>query len=396
MLWWLQWPRFTDLEGGTVLENSPPNTLVATVKATDPDGTFPNNQVLYRLVGDYLDKFQIDNHTGEIRTRVPLDREQMKKYALFVEAYDGAISFKSKSEPNSVQEKIIITVGDVNDNAPVFPQELYKVDVAEDRDMGAKVSELKAVDADSDSVLTYEIISGNVGNVFRIVTTEKSNTATLEVNRSGGLDYEKIKFYDLIVEVDDGQQTATTNVQVRPHSLEQESLDQMNHPHCTVLYTVLCTVLYRQVSIINVNDNEPEFLIQDKTIRGIMENTVPVNPIITIRARDPDYDPTVMTEPEKIKFSISTGLYSDNFNINQKGELFLIRPLDRDAPLGHKEWTVTVLAEDSLNGKELDNTLELSIMLEDENDNAPFLDMVTSTLHPVRLVLAILHEITSS
>ena len=170
----------------------------------------------------------------------------------------------------------------------------------------------------------------------------------------------------------------------------------MNHPHCTVLYTVLCTVLYRQVSIINVNDNEPEFLIQDKTIRGIMENTVPVNPIITIRARDPDYDPTVMTEPEKIKFSISTGLYSDNFNINQKGELFLIRPLDRDAPLGHKEWTVTVLAEDSLNGKELDNTLELSIMLEDENDNAPFLDMVTSTLHPVRLVLAILHEITSS
>ena len=379
-----------------MLENSPPNTLVATVKATDPDGTFPNNQVLYRLVGDYLDKFQIDNHTGEIRTRVPLDREQMKKYALFVEAYDGAISFKSKSEPNSVQEKIIITVGDVNDNAPVFPQELYKVDVAEDRDMGAKVSELKAVDADSDSVLTYEIISGNVGNVFRIVTTEKSNTATLEVNRSGGLDYEKIKFYDLIVEVDDGQQTATTNVQVRPHSLEQESLDQMNHPHCTVLYTVLCTVLYRQVSIINVNDNEPEFLIQDKTIRGIMENTVPVNPIITIRARDPDYDPTVMTEPEKIKFSISTGLYSDNFNINQKGELFLIRPLDRDAPLGHKEWTVTVLAEDSLNGKELDNTLELSIMLEDENDNAPFLDMVTSTLHPVRLVLAILHEITSS
>lgn len=206
-----------------MLENSPPNTLVATVKATDPDGTFPNNQVLYRLVGDYLDKFQIDNHTGEIRTRVPLDREQMKKYALFVEAYDGAISFKSKSEPNSVQEKIIITVGDVNDNAPVFPQELYKVDVAEDRDMGAKVSELKAVDADSDSVLTYEIISGNVGNVFRIVTTEKSNTATLEVNRSGGLDYEKIKFYDLIVEVDDGQQTATTNVQVRPHSSKSHS-----------------------------------------------------------------------------------------------------------------------------------------------------------------------------
>lgn len=197
-----------------MLENSPANTLVATVKATDPDGTFPNNQVLYRLVGDYLDKFQIDNHTGEIRTRVALDREQTKKYALFVEAYDGAISFKSKSEANSVQEKIIITVGDVNDNAPVFPQEQYKVDVAEDRDMGAKVSELKAVDPDSDSVLSYEIVSGNVGNVFRIVTTEKSNTATLEVNRSGGLDYEKIKFYDLIVEVDDGQQTATTNVQV--------------------------------------------------------------------------------------------------------------------------------------------------------------------------------------
>jgi len=338
-----EWPRFTDLEGGTVLENSPANTLVATVKATDPDGTFPNNQVLYRIVGDFGSQFRIDNNTGEIRTLVALDREQRAKYAVVVEAYDGAESFKSRGKPNSAQEKIVITVGDVNDNAPVFPQEQYKVDVAEDRDMGAKVSELKAVDPDSDSVLTYEIISGNVDDVFRIVTHNKSNTATLEVNRIGGLDYEKTKFYDLIVEVDDGQQTATTNV---------------------------------QVSIINVNDNRPEFLIQDKTISGINENSVPKDPIITIRARDPDYDPTVMTQPEKIKFSISTGLYSDAFTINQKGELFLIRPLDRDAPDGHKEWTVTVLAEDTLNGIELDNTLELSIMLQDVNDNAPFLDMV--------------------
>lgn len=293
----------------------------------------------YELL-DFKDKFEIDPVTGDIRTKVKLDREERKYYPLTVKAYDGKESALTlDGMPNHIAKRFQIEVADVNDNAPYFPQSEYFAEIAENADIGAKVSELTALDNDTASQLTYDIISGNNGLVFSIEAT----TGLLKVQQP--LDYETTKSYNLIVEVDDGKQKATTKVNVK---------------------------------IINVNDNKPQFqnVNGDTAIKksGIVENTVPLGPIVQVTAIDPDYDPQTADGPMKITYTL-TGSHADSFQINQLGELSIVRPLDRDLPAGRKDWSVFVQAQDELDGVRLENTLEVIVVLDDVNDNAPFLDV---------------------
>lgn len=285
---------------------------------------------------DHKDKFSIDSSTGDIRTLIRLDREERKSYPLTVVAYDGAESALTlDGRPNENVKRFQIEVADVNDNPPYFPHANYTAEVAEDADIGAKVSELIAHDNDTDSQLTYDIVNGNIGGVFSI----DAQTGLLKVAKP--LDYETTKSYDLIVEVDDGKQKATTKVHVK---------------------------------ILNVNDNKPQFKNSNpEMITGIVENTVPAGPIITISATDPDYDPSSAPGPMKITYTLS-GSHADFFTINQLGELSIVRPLDRDLPAGRKDWSVYVVAQDELDGVRLENTLEVIVVLDDVNDNAPFLE----------------------
>ena len=329
-------PTFIAVDGGSVLENSAPGTFVMRVQATDRDATSPNNWVRYEL-RDHRDKFDIDKDTGDIRTMQRLDREERKSYPVTVVAYDGAESaLTHDGKPNENAKRFQIEVADVNDNAPYFPQSEYTAEIAENADIGAKVSELTALDNDTESQLTYDIVSGNVGGVFFI----EAQTGLLKVQQP--LDYETTKSYNLIVEVDDGKQKATTKVNVR---------------------------------IINVNDNKPQFTNSNpEQLRGIVENSVPSGPILKVSATDPDYDPAVAQEPMKITFTLS-GSHADSFQINQLGELSIVRPLDRDLPAGRKDWSVFVVAQDELDGVRLENTLEVVVFLDDVNDNAPFLEV---------------------
>ncbi|KAI9564700.1 hypothetical protein GHT06_008441 [Daphnia sinensis] len=329
-------PTFMAVDGGSVLENSVANTFVLKVQATDRDATYPNNWVRYEL-RDFKDKFEIDRNTGDISTKVKLDREERKSYPLTVVAYDGKESALTLDGlPNQSAKRFQIEVADVNDNAPFFPQSEYFAEIAENADIGAKVSELTALDNDTDSQLTYDIVSGNAGLVFSI----EAQTGLLKVQQP--LDYETTKSYDLIVEVDDGKQKATTKVNVK---------------------------------IINVNDNKPQFMNNNPEHKyGIVENTVPIGPIVRVNATDPDYDPLTADGPMKITYTLS-GSHADSFQINQLGELSIVRPLDRDLPAGRRDWSVFVVAQDELDGVRLENTLEVVVFLDDVNDNAPFLDM---------------------
>lgn len=64
--------------------------------------------------------------------------------------------------------------------------------------------------------------------------------------------------------------------------------------------------------------------------------------------------------------------------IDKNGCLSLIKPLDRDPPNGYATWQVIIQASDEGGGpKSLQKTTEVIIILEDINDNAPYLDMVS-------------------
>nr|XP_053631087.1 fat-like cadherin-related tumor suppressor homolog isoform X2 [Cherax quadricarinatus] len=111
--WPVYWPG--------VAENSPPDTVVVTVDASDPD---PGANITYNITaGNPQLLFTIDSTTGEIRTTARrLDRERQAEHVLEVTISDG----DDPSTALSSTTYVAVNVQDENDHAPVFLERLYK------------------------------------------------------------------------------------------------------------------------------------------------------------------------------------------------------------------------------------------------------------------------------
>ncbi|KAF9822527.1 hypothetical protein SFRURICE_010278 [Spodoptera frugiperda] len=133
----------------SVFEDAPVGTTVLVVSATDSD-VGVNAQITYSLsseisneaVTHHDQEFVINPQTGAITTNKLLDRETMSGYLLTVTARDGGVP--SLSDTTDVE----ISVVDVNDNAPVFKQQLYTATIMEDALVGTSVTQVSATDAD--------------------------------------------------------------------------------------------------------------------------------------------------------------------------------------------------------------------------------------------------------
>jgi len=80
-----------------------------------------------------------------------------------------------------------IEIADKNDHPPHFTQAVYEAEeIPEDANFNALVTEVKALDDDTASPVTYSIVEGNVQNAFLIENT----TGKIKVNSK--LDYENI------------------------------------------------------------------------------------------------------------------------------------------------------------------------------------------------------------
>lgn len=66
-------------------------------------------------------------------------------------------------------------------------------------------------------------------------------------------------------------------------------------------------------------------------------------------------------DPANSKFAINT----------TTGEIYVLKPLDRDLPHGRSQWRFTVFAEDE-GGNGLVGYADVLVNLKDINDNAPF------------------------
>lgn len=79
----------TSSYAANVMENSNTSTSVATVYATDQDQA-ENGYVTYKITGGNKgDVFQVDNQTGLVSVRGPIDRERISEYSLTIQAEDG-------------------------------------------------------------------------------------------------------------------------------------------------------------------------------------------------------------------------------------------------------------------------------------------------------------------
>lgn len=78
---------------------------------------------------------------GELKTLMALDREQQAVYHLLVKATDGGGRF--------CQANIILTLEDVNDNAPEFTTDTYSITVFENTEPKTLLTRVQATDADA-------------------------------------------------------------------------------------------------------------------------------------------------------------------------------------------------------------------------------------------------------
>ena len=176
-----------------------------------------------------------------------LDREEQAVHHLVFTAMDGGDPARSSAA------RILVTVLDANDNAPVFTQPVYRVSVPENLPVGTPVLSVNATDQDEG--IHAEVTYSLVRITEKISKTFCLNVLTGEISTSAILDYEDTSFYELDIEARD-----------RPGLQDRAK--------------VLITIL-------DVNDNVPEVVVTSGS-RSVAESTPPGTVIILFQVYDRD------------------------------------------------------------------------------------------------------------
>ncbi|XP_044259254.1 fat-like cadherin-related tumor suppressor homolog isoform X3 [Tribolium madens] len=300
-------------------ENTEEGTSILKVVAHDEDQG-ANSEVRYSFshdLGDMMNIFAIDSHTGWISTLVKLDKEAKMEYKFYVTATDNG------TPKHSARTTVIIRLKDYNDSPTLFKKRFYESSVNEDALPGTVLLTLDTVDADSDLTTPVEfyIISGDPSSQFQIRQTG-------EIYVAKGLDREKVPHYDLQVLVTDGMFTDVTNV---------------------------------SISILDANDNPP-YCLQYRYRQVLSEGILPGSFVLSVLATDNDGP-----EHSKLRYILS-GDGMDNFLLDKdSGHLKTVTYLDREK---QSKYTLTAYVHDKerLSWK---CSSQIELIISDLNDNPP-------------------------
>lgn len=149
-----------------VHENSSIGTSVLTVNARDNDRT--RNSIRYSLVNNPdAQSFGLNSITGGLRLQRSLDYETQMTFTFNIEARDSA------NQKLFGYAHVIVTVGDVNDNKPIFKSGSSQnsgmsISVQENTNIGTLITVITASDKDAglNGQITYKIQSGNEASKF--------------------------------------------------------------------------------------------------------------------------------------------------------------------------------------------------------------------------------------
>ncbi|XP_028316119.1 protocadherin gamma-A5-like [Gouania willdenowi] len=318
----------------TVLENSPKDTYVITVNASDADhGSY--GVVTYHfsdLHSSLLNVLKINENSGVISIQSPIDYEKGRKYELGIEAKDqGGLTDSSK---------VIIEVTDVNDNAPTISVMSFTSPVSEDSPPGTTIGIINVKDLDSgdngqvnckiDENSPFKIKS-NLRNYYTLVTDTV-------------LDREGVSDYNITV--------VATDSGLPPLSVRR--------------------TFHLKVS--DVNDNAPVFL-QSVYNTFITENNSPGLSVLTLRAKDPDENQNARVSYILEETNVGGSPISDFVSVNaESGVVHAVRSFDYEQI---KELLFVVKAQDG-GSPPLSSNVTVKILIQDQNDNPP------QVLYPVQ------------
>uniref|UniRef100_A0A8C5SCS1 Cadherin domain-containing protein n=1 Tax=Laticauda laticaudata TaxID=8630 RepID=A0A8C5SCS1_LATLA len=267
-------------------EDSPINSQVLQVKATDRDRG--NNAQVHYSILSHLPAL-INNSTGWITVSTQLDRETTENYHFGVEARDHGVPLR------------------LNEDAAV----------------GSSVLTLTAMDKDVNSVVTYQITSGNTRNRFAITSQSGGGLITLALP----LDYKQERQYVLTVTASDG--TLFDTVQVF-------------------------------INVTDANTHRPIFQSSHYTV-SVSEDKPIGTSIVAISATDEDTG-----ENARITYILEDNI--PQFRIDpDTGTITTLMELDYE---DQASYTLAITAHDNGIPQKSDTTY-VEILILDANDNAP-------------------------
>ncbi|XP_014887034.1 protocadherin-19 isoform X6 [Poecilia latipinna] len=314
-----------------VMENSPVNTLVIDLNATDPDeGT--NGEVVYSFNSYVTEKtreaFKIDPRTGIITVNSVLDYETTKIYEIDVQAKDLG--------PNSIPAhcKVTVNVMDTNDNPPVISLlslNTEMVEVSENAQRGYVIALVRVSDKDSGANGKVKCtLQGNVP--FRLQEYESFSTILVD----GKLDREQKDTFNLTIQAEDS------------------GIPQLRATKSLV------------VKVTDENDNPPHFL-KPHYQEMVMENNLPGSCLLAVSAEDPDLGMNGTVSYSIVPGEIKHMDVNTYVSINPSGRIYSMRSFDHEYT---RTFDFKVLARDNGNPS-LSSNATVRIVVLDVNDNTP-------------------------
>ncbi|XP_052010727.1 protocadherin gamma-A4-like [Xyrauchen texanus] len=311
----------------SVPENSPVDTVVVTVSATDADEG-QNGEVTYafgHLSESFIEMFSLDAVSGEIKLTGLIDYEEESLIELPIQAKDG--------QGLAGRSTVLIDVTDVNDNAPLIMINSLNSPIPENASPGTEVGIINVQDRDSEN--NGQVRCSIQQNApFKLVPSIKNYYSLVT---TGELDRELVSDYNITI-------TATDE--------GSPPLSSTKNIHFTVA---------------DVNDNPPVF--EEQNYRAnVQENNKPDSSICSVSATDPDWRQNGTVVYSLLPSDVNGAPVSSFLSINgDTGVLHAVRSFDYEQLRSFK---VLVLARDN-GSPPLSSNVTVSVFITDENDNSP-------------------------
>uniref|UniRef100_A0A3Q2Y0X6 Cadherin domain-containing protein n=1 Tax=Hippocampus comes TaxID=109280 RepID=A0A3Q2Y0X6_HIPCM len=308
-------------------ENSPPDTLVIKVSATDADEGV-NGDVTYNfghISNDDTKVFKIDPKSGTVKLSGETDFEENNSYEMKVQAKDG-LGLTSYAT-------VIIDITDVNDNAPIIHLNSLYNPVAENVSPGTEVGIINVQDRDSEN--NGKVSCSIQQNVpFKLVPSIKKYYSLVTTAQ---LDRELVSDYNITISaIDEGSPPLSSSKSVH-------------------------------LSVADINDNPPVFEEQSYSAY-VSENNKAGSTLCSLSAQDPDWRQNGTVIYSLLPAEVNGASVSSFVSVNgDTGVIHAVRSFDYEHL---RSFQVHVMARDN-GSPPLSSNVSISVFILDVNDNSP-------------------------